>query len=169
MPKKAIKKLHRGQTVLEKYNLVTIFFSDIVGFTTMCGEMRPVQVMKMLNELYTELDKLVAKHKIYKVETIGDAYMVVGGAPDRRSAPDAAERVAAFALEAVAFVKNFRTKSGDRIFIRAGLASGPVVAGVVGDAMPRYCFFGDTGMFSLHCLRNWRLTLMSSCVVCSHS
>lgn len=50
---------------------VTIFFSDIVGFTTMCGEMRPVQVMRMLNELYMELDKLVAKHKIYKVETIG--------------------------------------------------------------------------------------------------
>lgn len=48
-----------------------MFFSDIVGFTTMCGEMRPVQVMRMLNELYTELDKLVAKHKIYKVETIG--------------------------------------------------------------------------------------------------
>ena len=71
MPKKAIKKLHRGQTVLEKYNLVTIFFSDIVGFTTMCGEMRPIQVMRMLNELYTELDKLVAKHKVYKVETIG--------------------------------------------------------------------------------------------------
>jgi hypothetical protein len=61
MPRRAIKKLQRGQTVLEKFNLVTIFFSDIVGFTSM-------QVMAMLNELYNELDKLVVKHKVYKVE-----------------------------------------------------------------------------------------------------
>jgi len=148
LPSNAIAKLQRGQTVLEKYKLVTIFFSDIVGFTSMAGSMRPIQVMKMLNELYTELDMLVEKHKVYKVETIGDAYMVVGGAPDRVPAPLAAERVALFALDAVNFVKNFRTKDGDRVFIRAGLASGPVVAGVVGQAMPRYCFFGDTVNFA---------------------
>ena len=148
MPKKAIAKLQRGQTVLEKYNLVTIFFSDIVGFTSMAGNMRPIQVMKMLNELYMELDKLVEKHQVYKVETIGDAYMVVGGAPERVPAPLAAERVALFALEAVEFVKNFRTRDGDQVFVRAGLASGPTVAGVIGQAMPRYCFFGDTVNFA---------------------
>jgi atrial natriuretic peptide receptor A len=104
--------------------------------------------MAMLNELYTEFDKLVEKHKVYKVETIGDAFMVVGGAPDRVAAPLAAERVALFALDAVNFVKDFRTKHGDQIFIRAGLASGPVCAGVVGNAMPRYCFFGDTVNFA---------------------
>jgi len=148
MPRKAIAKLHRGQTVLEKFNLVTIFFSDIVGFTSMSGTMRPIQVMKMLNELYTELDKIAEKHKVYKVETIGDAYMVVGGAPDRCPAPLAAERVALFAIDVTNFVKDFRTKDGDQIFIRAGLASGPTVAGVVGQAMPRYCFFGDTVNFA---------------------
>jgi hypothetical protein len=68
MPRRAIKKLQQGQTVLEKFNLVTIFFSDIVGFTSMAGSMRPLQVMAMLNELYNELDKLVVKHKVYKVE-----------------------------------------------------------------------------------------------------
>jgi atrial natriuretic peptide receptor A len=148
LPRKAVVKLHRGQTVLEKYNLVTIFFSDIVGFTSLAGTMRPIQVMKMLNELYTELDKLAAKHQVYKVETIGDAYMCVGGAPDKVPAPLAAERVASFALDAINFVKNFKTQDGDQIFIRAGLASGPVVAGVVGQSMPRYCFFGDTVNFA---------------------
>lgn len=67
LPRRAIAKLHRGQTVLEKFPLVSVFFSDIVGFTSMAGSMRPVMVMKMLNELYTELDMLVEKHQVYKV------------------------------------------------------------------------------------------------------
>jgi len=71
MPQGAIRKLNRGQTVVERYNIVTIFFSDIVGFTSIAGEMSPIQVMKMLNELYIEFDKIVEKHGVYKVETIG--------------------------------------------------------------------------------------------------
>merc|ERR1711862_69680 len=75
LPKRAIKKLKKGQTVVDRFNLVTIFFSDIVGFTSLAGTLRPIEVMQMLNDLYKEFDKLVAKHNVYKVETIGDAYM----------------------------------------------------------------------------------------------
>lgn len=148
LPKKAIKKLNRGQTVVDRFGMVTIFFSDIVGFTSLASTMRPVEIMEMLNDVYREFDKLVAKHNVYKVETIGDAYMVIGGAPKRCMSVTAAENVALFALDAIECVKTLRLRNGGRIFIRAGLASGPVVAGVVGDAMPRYCFFGDTVNFA---------------------
>ena len=144
MPAKAIHKLKKNQTVIERYEMVTIFFSDIVGFTTMVGDMTPIDVMVMLNQLYTEFDKLVEKHNLYKVETIGDAYMVIGGAPNKCSGPEGAEKIAKFAIDAIQCVKDFRTESNGQIFIRVGLASGPVVAGVVGTSMPRYCLFGDT-------------------------
>ena len=71
MPQRAIQKLQRGQTVVEHYNIVTIFFSDIVSFTSIAGEMSPLSVMKMLNDLYCAFDRLVEKHGVYKVETIG--------------------------------------------------------------------------------------------------
>lgn len=144
IPKKAIKKLHRNQTVIEKYSLVTVFYADVIDFSGVAGNMSSVQVMTMMNDLFTELDKIAKRHGVYKVETVGQRYMVVGGAPNQESARVAAKRVALFALDAMSFVDNiFRTKEGDKLFIRAGISSGPAVAGCIGKAMPRYCFFGD--------------------------
>jgi len=144
IPKKAIKKLHRNQTVIEKYNLITIFYADVVDFSGVAGTMSSVQIMDMLNDLFGELDQIAKKHGVYKVETVGNRYMVVGGAVNPESAQAAAKRVALFALDVMAFVEHiFLTKDGDKLFIRAGLASNPAVAGCVGKSMPRYCFFGD--------------------------
>lgn len=126
MPRQAIAKLKKGESVVEKYDDVSVYFSDIIGFTSMAGEMTPIQVMAMLNDLYTQFDELVDKYNVYKVETIGGAYMVLGGAPNVCPPAEGAEKV----------------------YIRCGIASGPVVAGVVGRAMPRYCLFGDTVNFA---------------------
>jgi len=144
IPKKAIKKLQRDQTVIEKFNLITVFYADVVDFSGSSGSMSPVQIMVMLNDLFSELDRIAKRHGVYKVETVGNRYMVVGGAPDPEFAGAAAKRVALFALDAMSFVENmFLTKTGEKLFIRAGVATNPAVAGCVGKATPRYCFFGD--------------------------
>ncbi|KAL7533179.1 hypothetical protein ACHAXR_005084 [Thalassiosira sp. AJA248-18] len=148
MPARAIRKLRMGQTVVERYSMVTIFFSDIVGYTNMSSEMTPIEVMTMLNSLYSKLDLLAKKHDVFKVETIGDAYIAVAGAPNKCSGPRAAEKMTLFALDALQTVKDFHTEDGARIAIRAGLASGPAVAGVVGSSLPKYTLFGDTVNFA---------------------
>jgi len=125
--------------VVEVFHEATIFFCDIVGFTTIAKEMSPLNVMRLLNSLYTEFDELVEEHQVYKVDVVGDAYMVVGGAPEKEDCAEAAAKVAKFALSALELVAK-----KDGIQIRCGIASGPIVAGVVGRRMPRYDFFGDT-------------------------
>lgn len=60
---------------------MAVFFSDIVGYTNMSSQMTPIEVMQMLGDLYTKFDVLAKKHNVYKVETIGDAYIAISGAP----------------------------------------------------------------------------------------
>ena len=144
LPKKAMKKVQKGETCVERYRLVTIFFSDIVGYTAMSSNMSPIQVMKMLNQFYSEVDKIADKHNIYKIEVVGDAYMCVVGCPESCVAPEGAERIVLFALDMIALVETFRMDDGSKIFVRAGIHSGPVVGGVVGTKRPHWTIFGDT-------------------------
>jgi class 3 adenylate cyclase len=137
-PPNALKKLGKGKTVVEQYKMATVFFSDIMGYTSMASEMRPISVMDMLNQLYDKMDQLADEHDVYKIETVGDAYMVTGGCPDRCTGPEGAEKVASFALAVIEMVKDFKTADGVQVYIRAGLNSGPIVAGVVGKRRPHY-------------------------------
>jgi class 3 adenylate cyclase len=143
LPAAALKKLEKGSVYAREYPMVTICFSDIVGYTSMAADMRPIQVMKMLNSFYSAADKLAEKNKVYKIKTIGDAYMCVGGCPDKCSAFEGAERIALFALELMDLVKRFRTDDGLQITLRAGIHSGAVVAGVIEEKRPQYTIFGD--------------------------
>ncbi|KAG7238728.1 hypothetical protein INR49_031244, partial [Caranx melampygus] len=121
----------------------TILFSDVVTFTNICSMCEPIQIVLMLNSMYLRFDRLTTVHNVYKVETIGDAYMVVGGVPIPVSSH--AERVANFALGMILAAREvINPVTGGPIQIRVGLHSGPVLAGVVGEKMPRYCLFGDT-------------------------
>ncbi|MGH0190651.1 UNVERIFIED_CONTAM: hypothetical protein FKN15_049211 [Acipenser sinensis] len=121
----------------------TVLFSDVVTFTDICSVCEPIQIVFMLNSMYLKFDRLTTVHDVYKVETIGDAYMVVGGVPV--PVLSHAERVANFALGMIIAAREVTNPvTGNPIQIRVGLHTGPVLAGVVGEKMPRYCLFGDT-------------------------
>ncbi|XP_076827686.1 guanylate cyclase soluble subunit beta-2 [Brachyhypopomus gauderio] len=144
LPRHVANQLKEGKRVeAGEFKVCTILFSDVVTFTNICAACEPIQIVHMLNSMYSKFDHLTNIHDVYKVETIGDAYMVVGGVPIPRDTH--AERVANFALGMrIAAREVTNPITGQPIQIRVGLHTGPVLAGVVGEKMPRYCLFGDT-------------------------
>uniref|UniRef100_A0A672UW75 guanylate cyclase n=1 Tax=Strigops habroptila TaxID=2489341 RepID=A0A672UW75_STRHB len=144
LPQHVANQLKEGKRVeAGEFKECTILFSDVVTFTNICAQCEPIQIVLMLNSMYLRFDRLTTVHDVYKVETIGDAYMVVGGVPVPVSTH--AERVANFALGMIIAAKGVQNPvSGNPIQIRVGIHTGPVLAGVVGEKMPRYCLFGDT-------------------------
>ncbi|XP_035221552.1 atrial natriuretic peptide receptor 1-like [Stegodyphus dumicola] len=146
IPKYVADELKKGCHVKpEFFESVTIFFSDIVGFTELSAQSTPLQVVDLLNDLYSCFDSIIENFDVYKVETIGDAYMVASGLPVRNGNNHARE-IARLALRLVSALGDFRVRHmpNRKLKIRVGIHSGPCVAGIVGLKMPRYCLFGDT-------------------------
>ncbi|EYC30736.1 hypothetical protein Y032_0004g1741 [Ancylostoma ceylanicum] len=184
LPREVADRLKMGQNVEpESYDSVTVFFSDVVGFTTLASKGSPMQVVTLLNDLYTLFDGTISKHDVYKVillqiircreeknrssvwrtvavknfetifmgmlvskvETIGDGYLCVSGLP-KRNGLEHIKAICDLSLELLSGLRGFRVHHlpHEQVNIRVGVHSGPVVAGVVGLTMPRYCLFGDT-------------------------
>ncbi|EGD76827.1 TKL/DICTY4 protein kinase [Salpingoeca rosetta] len=146
-PPHIAKMLEEGKKVHPEHkDDVTIFFSDIVGFTNISAQLTPAAVSDMLDRLYSAFDELTEKHGVFKVETIGDAYMAATNLVEPQH--DHALRIAQFAEDAIkaaqsTFIDMERPELGC-VNIRVGFHCGPVVANVVGRRNPRYCLFGDT-------------------------
>ncbi|EYC15076.1 hypothetical protein Y032_0038g3618 [Ancylostoma ceylanicum] len=146
LPREVADKLKLGQPLEpETFESVTVFFSDVVSFTTIAGKGTPLQVVNLLNTLYTIFDSIIDEHDVYKVETIGDAYLCVSGLPNRNGSEHVKE-ISSMSLGFLKSLEEFHIPHLPRenLNLRIGFHTGSVVAGVVGLSMPRYCLFGDT-------------------------
>lgn len=142
LPKPIADRLKEGsEPIADDYNEVTVLFADIVGFTEMSAHVDAAQVVAMLNEVFSEFDLLAEKHHLEKIKTIGDAYMVAGGLPERRV--DHAEAVVEMALDMLNVLEEKRAWNGQPIRVRIGINTGPVVAGVIGRQKFIYDLWGD--------------------------
>ncbi|TXI39649.1 MAG: adenylate/guanylate cyclase domain-containing protein [Mycobacterium sp.] len=127
--------------IADRYEDASILFADIAGFTERASHMPPAELVRFLDRLYTTFDRLVDKHGLEKIKTTGDSYMVVSGVPQPRA--DHVEALAALALDISRAVGDLRDPTGRPVPLRIGMASGPVVAGVVGARRFFYDVWGD--------------------------
>lgn len=147
LPRHIADQLKNGGTVEPiQCDKVTILFSDIVGFTKISSQLSSLEVMTMLQRLYVEFDKITTRYCLFKVETIGDAYMVCGGLFEGKEVQ--AQMIVRQGLDMIRAAARIpvhldRPELGT-ITIRVGAHTGPVVASVVGSLNPRFCLFGDT-------------------------
>jgi len=134
-----LKQLHGS--LAERFEEVSILFADIVNFTPLAAQIPPLDLVSWLNHIFSEFDRLAEHHRLEKIKTIGDAYMVVGGLPIAR--PDHAEAVMEMAIAMQATAKTFSRHDDKPFQLRIGINTGTVVAGVIGIRKFSYDLWGD--------------------------
>jgi adenylate cyclase len=130
------------QTIADGFHDVTVLFADLAGFTPMSEKMAPRAILQLMDEVFTRFDALVDQFGLEKIKTVGDAYMLAGGLPHPTESH--AADVAGMALAMLNEVKDIRGPDGTPLSIRIGIATGPVVAGVIGRKKFLYDLWGDT-------------------------
>jgi adenylate cyclase len=127
--------------IAERFDDVSVLFADIVGFTPLSARLSPTELIESLNRVFSGFDELADHHKLEKIKTIGDGYMVAGGLIEQN-----ADHLAAMATMALAMHENVRklnSQFGD-LSLRIGLQVGSVIAGVIGIRKFIYDVWGDT-------------------------
>lgn len=143
LPPKIAEDLKRtGTTRAERFDSVSVVFTDVVDSTSIFAAMNPGDVVDWLNEVFTALDQCVERHGLEQLHTAGDGYMAGSGVPDRRT--DHAQAAVRCCIDMIEAVSAVPARDGKRLKFRFGINSGPVVAGVIGTSKFRYDIWGDT-------------------------
>jgi len=142
LPLAIAKRLKEGETVIaDEHPDAAVLFADIVGFTNTTQNISAPILIENLNKIFTHFDKLVEKHELEKIKTIGDSYMVVSGIMDQSK--DHMNKIADLALTMVADIHKFSLDGKTNCDVRIGIHSGPVIAGVIGTKKFSYDVWGD--------------------------
>ena len=143
LPEPIAIRLKRQETnIADGHADVAVMFADIVNFTHMSEEMSPNETVHLLNDIFSEFDTLAEKYGIEKIKTIGDAYMAAGGL--RGTNTQYVDAMANMALQMHAFIARYTAPNGEKMSLRVGIATGAVVAGVIGRRKFSYDLWGDT-------------------------
>jgi adenylate cyclase len=141
-PKLIAQRLKQDQHLIaEHFEDVTILFADIVGFTPLSAHLEPIELVNLLNQIFSDFDQLAQQYGVEKIKTIGDAYMVVGGLPSLMA--NHAEAIAQMALDMQQVIHRCQMDKGYSLQIRIGINTGSVVAGVIGRNKFIYDLWGD--------------------------
>ncbi len=135
-----LKSRSERRPIARRHEHASVLFADIVGFTTMCADLEPEQVVEVLGEVFSLFDELAESYGVEKIKTIGDCYMVAAGVP--QPDPDHACKLARMALDMRTSLVG-RSFGGQKIQLRIGINSGPVVAGVIGQRKFIYDLWGE--------------------------
>jgi len=143
LPDKVVERLKAqpGTAIADGFTEASVLFADISGFVAIARNLGPERTVAMLNRLVSRFDELAAKHRVEKIKTIGDAYMVASGVPEPRA--DHAVALAAMALDMLEAVQDIARELDLPLTVRAGMASGPMMAGIIGKRKFSYDVWGD--------------------------
>ena len=143
LPEKTVAQIKStGKAKWDKYDRVTVLFSDIQGFTRIAEEMNPEALIDELDKFFFHFDSVVERYNIEKIKTIGDAYMAAGGIPEKNSTNPV--EVVLAALEMQTYMQHLKSTKAKIWDLRIGIHTGPVIAGVVGHKKISYDIWGDT-------------------------
>ena len=144
LPKEIAHRLQGDpQTIADHFDEVSILFADVVDFTPLSSRLDAREIVGLLDRLFTAFDELADRYSVEKIKTIGDCYMVAAGVPRHR--PDHAHALVRMALDMHECARNCLPTNGrGDLHLRIGIASGPVVAGVIGRRRFLYDLWGDT-------------------------
>ncbi len=145
LPGDIVERIQGGETdISDMLGEVSIVFADLAGFTSLSRRLSPPDLIRLLDEIFSRFDRVAALYGMNKINTIGDAYMAIGGMGKNHDTAEHAKNAAHFALAIQAEIQKMITETGYPIALRVGLHIGPAITGVVGVRRPSFDCWGES-------------------------